>query len=146
MPGRSRRTPHCSANGMSTELPLYRQEKPRTCALACLRMILAAYGTTVTERELEAQARLEPQGTQIDELARLAREFGLAASVEEATVADLQAILAAGQFPITYVNRTVFELRSLLQERSALRHYRFHSVIPTRVTESYVTFHDPLPP
>ena len=34
---------------MSIELPIYRQETPRTCALACLRMALAAHGTSVEE-------------------------------------------------------------------------------------------------
>ena len=37
---------------MSTELPLYRQEKRNTCALAYLRMVLAAYGTDVFGKSL----------------------------------------------------------------------------------------------
>jgi hypothetical protein len=32
---------------MNIELPLYRQEKRNTCAFACLRMVLAVYGTDV---------------------------------------------------------------------------------------------------
>lgn len=39
--------------GMSIELPLYPQENRNTCALACLRMVLAAFGTQV-----EAWAKL----------------------------------------------------------------------------------------
>ena len=60
---------------MSTELPLYRQEKRNTCALACLRMALAACGTEVEESTLEGQARVEEGGTEIAELggARRAR-------------------------------------------------------------------------
>ena len=43
---------------MSTKLPLYRQEKDNTCALACLRMVLAAYGMDVEENTLESQAQV----------------------------------------------------------------------------------------
>ena len=35
---------------MNIELPLYRQEKPNTCALACLRMVLAAFGRERREK------------------------------------------------------------------------------------------------
>ena len=52
---------------MSTARPLYRQEKHNTCALACLRMVLAICGTHVEESTLERQARMEPDGTSIDE-------------------------------------------------------------------------------
>ena len=62
---------------MSIELPLYRQETPRTCALACLRMALAAHGTSIEESAIAAEARMEPGGTPIAELERLARHFGL---------------------------------------------------------------------
>ena len=68
---------------MSTVLPLHRQEKRDTCALACLRMVLAAYGTDVEESTLEAQARMEPDGTDVGELERLARQFGLVAEPQE---------------------------------------------------------------
>ena len=37
---------------MSTGLPHYRQEKKNTCALACLRMVLASFGTDVEEGTL----------------------------------------------------------------------------------------------
>ena len=70
---------------MSYELPLYRQEKDNTCALACLRMVLAAFGTDVDETELEIQARLEIDGTGIGELERLARLFGLIARARRRT-------------------------------------------------------------
>jgi hypothetical protein len=46
---------------MTIELPHYLQEKDNTCALACLRMVLAACDTHVQESGLEAQARMEPK-------------------------------------------------------------------------------------
>src|SRR6202022_4156883 len=95
---------------MSIEVPLYKQEKDNTCALACLRMVLAAFGTEVDEATIEAAARLEDKGTDIVELERLARHFNLVAQIQEATVEDLQRILDADKFPIAYIDRAVFGL------------------------------------
>src|SRR6266571_2622238 len=103
--GRSPPTLKGFAGGMSIELPHYGQEKRNTCALACLRMVLAAYGTHVPESELEARAGMTPKGTPIDELERLARQFGLVAEMQEATVEDLRRILAEGKLPIALIDR-----------------------------------------
>ncbi|GEM_PF-1617536 len=131
---------------MSFELPLYAQEKGNTCALACLRMVLAAFGTDVTERTLEAAASLEKRGTLIDELERLARQFNLVAEIQETTVDDLRRILDEGKLPIAYVDRAVFDLRPPQRLRHFLQHAKIHTVIPSRVTDTFITFHDPLPP
>ncbi len=64
---------------MSIELPLYKQKKSNTCALACLRMVLAAFGRHVEESDLESHAQMEEEGIFLDEVQRLARLFGLAA-------------------------------------------------------------------
>jgi hypothetical protein len=128
---------------MSIELPLYIQEKRNTCALACLRMVLAAFGTKVEERELEGRARLEGEGTLIDELERLAREFHLRAEIQETTVEQLQQILLEGKLPIAYIDRAIFKLRPPQRARHSIRDAIIHTVIPTRVTAGSVTFHDP---
>jgi ABC-type bacteriocin/lantibiotic exporter with double-glycine peptidase domain len=131
---------------MRIELPLYRQEKDNTCALACLRMVLAAYGTHVAEAELEAQARMESRGTPIGELERLARRYGLKANIRHATVAGLRRILQAGSLPILYIDRVLFALPPGRRARHRLRDAIQHNVIPTRITARTVTFHDPLEP
>src|SRR5439155_4625958 len=131
---------------MHIELPLYRQEKPKTCALACLRMVLAAYRMRVEERVLESQARLEPLGTLIDELERLARQFNLVAEIQETTVEDLQRILAEGRLPIAYIDRAVFDMTPRQRAKHRLRDAKIHTVIPTQVSAASVTYHDPLPP
>jgi hypothetical protein len=128
---------------MSTEIPHYRQEKDNTCALACLRVVLAAYGTQVQEGELEARARMEPKGTRIDELERLARQFLLVAETQETTVEGLRWVLAEGKLPIVYIDRAVFELSPRQRARHSIRDAIIHNVIPTRVTAKSVTFHDP---
>jgi Peptidase C39 family len=131
---------------MSYELPLYRQEKDNTCALACLRMVLAAFGTDVDETELEIQARLEIDGIGIGELERLARLFGLIARAQEANVKQLRELLAEGKLAIAYIDRAVFDLPPRQRAERPLRDARIHTVIPTRVSASLVTYHDPLPP
>ncbi len=93
---------------MSTGLPHYRQEKKNTCALACLRMVLASFGTDVEEGTLEARAHMEIDGTEIGELERLARQFGVVADIQEATVAQLRHLLEDGKLPIVYIDRAIF--------------------------------------
>jgi ABC-type bacteriocin/lantibiotic exporter with double-glycine peptidase domain len=131
---------------MIIELPLYRQEKDNTCALACLRMVLAAFGTKVEEHELENRARLEEKGTLIDELNRLAREFHLKAEIQDTTVEELERILNEGKFPIAYIDRAVFELHPRQRADHSIRDAIIHTVIPSRVTSKSVTFYDPRPP
>ncbi len=131
---------------MSIELPLYCQEKPNTCALACLRMVLAAYGTTVEEREIEAEARLEQRGIAIDELVRLAHRFHLAAEIQEPTLEEVRHILEDDKCPIIFLDRAIFGLRPGQRSRLLLRNAKIHTVIPTRVTTAAVLFHDPLAP
>src|SRR5438552_6127207 len=131
---------------MSTELPLYAQETRNTCALACLRMVLAAFGKQVAEDALAAEAGMEEGGTPIEELERLARQHGLVAKVQETTIADLRRVLAEGSVPIAYIDRAVFELNRRQRAMHSVRQAKVHVVVPTRVTEAYVTFHDPLPP
>jgi hypothetical protein len=107
-------------------------------------MVLAAYGTFVEESTLEAAAHLEESGTAIDELERLARQFGLTAAIQVATLDELRDILAQGKLPIVYLDRAVFELSPRERLSHSLRQAKIHSVIPTGFTEAYVTLHDPL--
>src|SRR4051812_29140288 len=60
-------------------------------------MALAGFGIEIEERTLEAAARMEEDGTAIDELERLARQFPLEAEIQETTVEELGRILAAGK-------------------------------------------------
>src|SRR5262249_2817483 len=126
--------------------PLYRQEKKNTCALACLRMILAFYGTDVEEGTLEGQAHMETDGTEIGELERLARQFGLVADIQETTVDQLRHLLAERRLPIVYLDRALFDLSPRQRAQHSIRDAIIHTVIPTRITARFVTFHDPRQP
>jgi hypothetical protein len=131
---------------MSFKLPLYRQENDNTCALACLRMVLAAYGSYVGEEQIRSQARMESKGTEISELERLARQFGLVAHIHEATLDELRQFLDEDQLPIAYIDRAVFDMTPSQRVKHSLRYAKIHVVIPTRVASSSVTYHDPLAP
>lgn len=131
---------------MSIELPLYRQQKDNTCALACLRMALAGFGFQVEEQTLEAAARIDEDGLEIGELERLARQFHLLAEIQDVPVGELRHILAAGKVPLAYLDRALFDLRPLQRARHRLRDAKMHVVVPVRVTAASVTYHDPLPP
>jgi hypothetical protein len=109
-------------------------------------MVLAAFGTNVEESTLEGAGRLEPGGTEIGELERLARQFGLVATIQEATVEQLRQVLTEGKLPIAYIDRAVFDLPPTQRAKHSLRNARIHTVIPTRITAAALTFHDPLPP
>jgi len=131
---------------MSIELPHYTQEKNNTCSLACLRMVLAAYGMHVQERELAAQSRMDVKGTPIDELLRLARHYGLVARIQDTTVEGLQRILAEGSLPIAFIDRAVFDLTPRQRARHSIRSAVIHNVIPVHVTAKSITLHDPRQP
>jgi ABC-type bacteriocin/lantibiotic exporter with double-glycine peptidase domain len=130
---------------MSLRLPLYEQENRNTCALASLRMVLAAFGTDVEESTLESQARLEEDGTVIGELERLARQFGLVAEIQEATVKQLRQFLAEGKLAMAYIDRAVFELTPRQRAKHSLRAAKMHVIVPTRITAQAITYHDPRP-
>jgi hypothetical protein len=109
-------------------------------------MVLAAFGTEVSEAAIEAQADLEERGTSIDELERLARRFDLVAHVQEATVEDLRRILDEDRFPIAYIDRAVFDLSAARRRTHRLRDARIHTVVPVEVSGKSITYHDPLYP
>src|SRR5437870_10883964 len=75
---------------MSSKPPFIEQEGKYTCALACLRMLLAHRGVRVSQTDLFQQAHLEiaevgwlnPQ-----ELARLAQKYGCAATETKLSLA-----------------------------------------------------------
>lgn len=109
-------------------------------------MVLAAYSALVEEGALENEARMEPGGTEISDLERLARQFGLAAEIQEPTVEQFRHLLADGRFPIAYIDRAVFEQTRAARASHSLREARIHTIIPTRLNWASIWYHDPLQP
>jgi ABC-type bacteriocin/lantibiotic exporter with double-glycine peptidase domain len=125
--------------------PLFRQGKTDNCALACLRMLLAQHGTEVEEEALEAEAAKQPGGVFIEELARLAGEFGLGVEIRALNVRQLAKHVGADVFPIVYLNRVHLDRKFPVARKLALRHCIVHAVVPVSVSRGFVTFNDPLP-
>src|SRR5438105_8702348 len=81
------------------------QERPDSCAVACLRMLLAHRGEDLSEDDLIQAADMPPGGLDPEELQSLARRYGLAADVRQAELVALRDLLTAHQFPIVYLYR-----------------------------------------
>jgi ABC-type bacteriocin/lantibiotic exporter with double-glycine peptidase domain len=129
-----------------TPPPLFSQTKDDNCTLAYLRMILAYQGIEVAETELEVQANKEPGGVHIENLAKLAESYGFSAEIAELDLDAISNLLAVGVFPVVYLNRVYFEKRIPIDYRYALANAQYHAVVPTRISPTFVTFNDPLPP
>lgn len=117
---------------MPSKPPFFRQARYDTCALACLRMILAHYGIETTEEALVQAAHMEEGGVDIEELAQLASAFGLQATIRRLSLPDLSGLIARGQFSIVYLNRLPID-----------GEFAVHAVIPIRVSRRFVAFLDP---
>ncbi|MBI4605908.1 MAG: C39 family peptidase [Planctomycetes bacterium] len=117
---------------MPSKPPFFAQEKPETCALACLRMVLAYHGIQVSEDALARQVELEPGGVSISELERVARRLGLRAEARQLDLQAIATLLARGVYPIVYVQLSIAgELVG-------------HAVLPIHVGRDSVTVLDPI--
>ncbi len=118
---------------MPSKPPFFRQSRYDTCALACLRMILAQHGIDASEDELIHVARIEEGGLDIEELARLAERYGLQPTIRQLPLDDISGLLSRERFPIVYLNRYPIDAQ-----------FAVHAVIPFRISTRFVSFLDPL--
>jgi ABC-type bacteriocin/lantibiotic exporter with double-glycine peptidase domain len=118
---------------MSSKPPFFRQGRSDTCALACLRMLLAHHGLEATEAELLLAVSMEPGGVHIEELARLAELYGLQPEIQRLKLDAMKDLVTHQNFPIVFLNRMPLD-----------RELAIHAVIPVRFSPRFVTFLDPL--
>lgn len=118
---------------MNSRPPFVRQEQSNTCAIACLRMLLAYEGTESTEAELVQAAALQPSGMDPEELAQLAHRYGLRATAQPLDREGLFDLIRQQRFPIVFLYRQVINGAG-----------EGHAVIPVRLSRQYVTVLDPL--
>ena len=111
---------------MPVKPPLIAQERLDTCAIACFRMILAFHGRVISEPELIRSVAMEAGGLDIEELARLGRNLGLDAKIQELDVAGIAGLIRRGIFPIVYLNRIHLDRRFPVNRRIALRLFLPH--------------------
>ncbi len=74
---------------MNSKPPFVRQERPDTCAIACLRMILAYRGQAHSEVDVVQCAALQPSGMDPEGLAQLAQRYGFHAVEQQLDQAAL---------------------------------------------------------
>src|SRR5207237_6019652 len=71
---------------------------------------------------------------------RLARQFGLVATIQEATVEQLRQFLAEGKQAMAFIDRAVFDLTPRQRAKHSLRAAEMHVGVPTRITADAVTY------
>jgi ABC-type bacteriocin/lantibiotic exporter with double-glycine peptidase domain len=113
--------------------PFIAQERPDSCAIACLRMLLAYQEQDVSEDTLVQAAVMQPGGLDPDELKDLAHRYGFSVEVRQADLATLRSLLAEQRFPIVYIYRQPIDNVAMT-----------HAVIPVRISPKFVTCLDPL--
>ena len=119
---------------MASQLPPFLpQETDFSCAVACLRMFIAAFGIAKSESELRELCDCTIFGTPAVELTHAARSLGFPGSRKYSlTIADLKAFTEQGYFPIVYA---VVQLDNTLPD--------VHAMVVTSVSATEVAVIDP---
>jgi len=114
----------------------HKQETLYSCAPACLKMVMEAYGVSVTEHEIREKCGCDEEGTDPEKLADAAREFGFDKSRAEqwgtdtqAGIEQVQKLLANGFYPIIYIKMPP--------------PFPTHAVVVIALTEDKVQLFDP---
>jgi ABC-type bacteriocin/lantibiotic exporter with double-glycine peptidase domain len=118
---------------MNSTPPFVAQERPDSCAVACLRMILAFQGRRIEEAEVIQATDLQEGGLTPEELCRLARLYGLRSQEQQLDEAELAELVKLSRFPIVFLFRGPLDGVDMT-----------HAVIPLRMSPKYVTVLDPL--
>lgn len=85
-------------------LPFYEQEEPKTCAIACLRMVMEFHGISRSEEELSALCQPDPlSGLDPEVLVAAVEKFGLRAEAGIATIEDLRTLTQQAIYPIALI-------------------------------------------
>lgn len=119
---------------MSNKPPFFSQETENSCAVACLRMVLAALGIEHPEDELRLLCDCGINGTEALKIVDAARQLGFAGTRKHnLTMGELAAELVQGKHPIVYV-------------RTRLTDSQFpseHAFVVLNITHERVTVLDP---
>lgn len=89
--------------------PFFAQERSDTCALACLRTLLAQKGVIVSEADLVGAANFQAGGIDIEDLVALAERFGFRAEIAQLRFEEVSALLAREMYPIVLLDRYPFD-------------------------------------
>lgn len=89
---------------MQSKLPFRKQERPYSCAVACLRMLLAHHRIDVDEETLREQCQTSEIGTRARNLIICARDYGFDAEIQYLTIDKLRSFIDEGIYPIAYID------------------------------------------
>ncbi len=85
--------------------PLIAQETPDSCVPACLRMIFAGRGITVSEDELRELCDCTFLGTDAFQAVEVARRYGFLNSAKHTlTINELEMLVESENYPLAYLN------------------------------------------
>jgi ABC-type bacteriocin/lantibiotic exporter with double-glycine peptidase domain len=120
---------------MKSKPRFHKQETRYSCVPASLRMVLGSFGLEITERELRVLCDCTPfNGTNALQAVDAARQLGFTGTTKHnLTLADLRELLAAGDFPIVFV-----DLRPLDGVRDA------HALVVLQLNDQEAVVLDPL--
>jgi ABC-type bacteriocin/lantibiotic exporter with double-glycine peptidase domain len=90
---------------MPSTPPFVAQERPDSCAIACVRMLLAQKGVDLSEEELVRQTTLDAGGLNPEGIAALARANGLPARERMVDDGELAQLVQHGRYPIVILYR-----------------------------------------
>src|SRR5580765_1283357 len=119
---------------MSLTPPFIGQERAETCALACLRLMLAHFGLAdIAEEILARDESLTEGGANPDQLVRIAEKFAINASAQQLDLPASKSLVGRRFFPIVYIDRLPID-----------GEFSIHAVIPIRFGRRLVKVLDPL--
>lgn len=116
-------------------VPCFRQERNYTCAVACLRMVLAYHHQTFTEPDLAVRCQTTEDGTTAHNVVRTAEALGFQGVILEGDLTLLEACLASELPVITYLRTAPLA--------DMFGFDGIHAVVVTGLDESFVHFNDP---
>ena len=119
---------------MPDKPPFFFQQTENSCAVACLRMVLATFEIERTEEELRLLCDCGSEGTEALKLVDAARRAGFTGTRKyNLSIGELAAELTRGKHPIVYV-RTRLTGTSFLSQ---------HAFVVINITQETVTVLDP---
>lgn len=105
---------------VKSKLRFHKQEKIYSCAVACLKMILAYFGRNISEEELRKLCNTTEQGTFAGDIVLYAKNLGFKAEKKYLSINEMRELMRENIFPIIYVNtyflNNVFATHAMIVE------------------------------
>jgi ABC-type bacteriocin/lantibiotic exporter with double-glycine peptidase domain len=116
-----------------SKLQFHKQERAYSCAVACLKMVLEAFGKEIDDSELRRLCNTTELGTFADDIVSCTIELGFNAEKTYLAIANLKRLLEEDIFPIVYVN--TYSLNGI---------FATHAIIVEEIEDGEVMIIDPL--